>query len=81
MTSDASVTAEFSCSVTVENAVVSTSETYESCGTLIAGPSLQVVLPSGDLHLRAANLVALRNGVSVADGCSMTVEIDPSLNP
>jgi hypothetical protein len=81
LTADAAVTAEFSCSVTVANTVVSTSETYESCGTLIAGPSLQVTPPAGDLHLKAADLVVIRNGVSVEQGGTLTVSIDPSLAP
>jgi phage tail-like protein len=68
------------CVVTVQDRVVDGSETHESCGVLLAGPALGVVSP-GDLRLRAADLVVLRNGVSVGSGARLTLELDPTIPP
>jgi len=68
-----------SCNVVIEDRVVNDIQRHESCGTLLAGPSLEVMAPEGDLTLCAANLVVLRNGVSVESGAKLTIEIDPTL--
>jgi immune inhibitor A len=69
-----------SCDLVLSNQTVSTSMTYESCGSLAAGPSFAVVAP-GNLTLRAANRVVLRNGFSVGQGARLAAGIDPSLSP
>ncbi len=51
---------------------VTTTDVRESCGSIYAGPSFAVAAP-GNLTLRAANRVVLRNGFSVGTGARLTV--------
>jgi M6 family metalloprotease-like protein len=66
------------CDLVLENQTVSTAVIYESCDTIAAGLSFDVAAP-GDLTLRAATQVTLRNGFSVGLGARLTVALDPSL--
>jgi hypothetical protein len=66
------------CTITVSGQTVTTAQTHESCDGIYAGPSLAVVSP-GDLTLRAAVQVILRNGVSADAGARLTIGLDPLL--
>jgi hypothetical protein len=66
------------CDRILEGTTVSTVVIEESCGTLTAGPDLAVESP-GNLTLRAADRVVMRNGVSIGDGARLTVELDAAL--
>ena len=69
------------CVVTLQSTTVTGTEVYESCYTLLAGPSLDVDGPGGDLYLRAFDSVVLRNGITVANGATLTIDLDPALGP
>jgi hypothetical protein len=69
------------CVVILEGMTVTGAEVYESCSTLLAGPSIVVDGPAGDLLLRAPNSIVLRNGVTVGQGAALTVALDPALAP
>jgi hypothetical protein len=79
-----SVTATFTagapCGVVLEGQTIDTTETFESCDTLKAGPTLAIVSP-GNVTLRAAQAVILRNGFSVGSGARLTAALDASLAP
>ena len=66
------------CDLVFESQTVSTTVGYESCGTITAGPGFAVDAP-GDLTLRAATHVVLRNGFSIGSGARLTAALDPSL--
>ncbi len=68
------------CDVTVTGLAVLDSQLFESCGTISVGPSVGVT-STGNLVLRAANLVVIRNGFSVSSGGRLTVALDPTLAP
>jgi hypothetical protein len=68
------------CLLILDNQTISTTVVHESCGLIFAGPSLAVLSP-GQLTLRAAQRVVLRNGFSVASGARLTVALDPTLVP
>ncbi len=69
-----------SCTVTLANQTVSSVQTVQACGSLFVGPALQVVSPAA-LTLRAATMVAFRNGFSLGSGATLTVALDPTLAP
>ncbi|HSF20295.1 MAG TPA: Ser-Thr-rich GPI-anchored membrane family protein [Vicinamibacteria bacterium] len=58
--------------------VINTTEVYEACQTITAGPSFTVVSP-GNVTFRAGTSVILENGFAVMSGAALTIEIDPSL--
>jgi len=66
------------CTTTVSNQTITTAVTVEDCHGIYAGPGL-VVAPAGQLTLRAAAQVVMRNGTSIAGGGRLTVALDPSL--
>jgi Zn-dependent metalloprotease len=70
--------APVACDLTLMDQTISTAVVHEACGTISAGPSFAVVAP-GELMLRAATMVVLRNGCSVGSGASLTVAVDPGL--
>jgi len=64
----------------VESQTIDTAERIESYNLLTAGPALSIVSP-GNVTLRAAQAVILRNGFSVGSGARLTAALDPSLAP
>ena len=62
----------------VESQTIDTAERIESYNLLTAGPALSIVSP-GNVTLRAAQAVILRNGFSVGSGARLTAALDPSL--
>jgi len=64
--------------LTLADVEVTTPTTFEACRTLVAGPAL-AVLAAGDATLRAGLWIALLDGVEVASGGTLTLEIDPLL--
>ncbi len=66
------------CDLVLHCQTITTTISHEACGTIAAGPGLVVAAP-GDLTLRAATQVTLRNGSSVGSGARLTIAIDPSL--
>jgi len=77
-----SVTATFSdvttCTAILSSQTVTTTQIHEACHGIYAGPSLAVTSP-GQLTLRAAVQVVLRNGTTIGNGARLTVALDPSL--
>jgi RHS repeat-associated protein len=57
-----------------------TTKTYQSCGTVQAGPDYTVGA-TGDVTLTAGHAVILENGFSVASGGRLVAGVDPSLDP
>ncbi|HSL83931.1 MAG TPA: hypothetical protein VLF66_14245, partial [Thermoanaerobaculia bacterium] len=55
---------------------VETTETFESCASIEAGPGFSIVDP-GNVTLWATERVVLRDGFSVGSGASLTVAIEP----
>jgi RHS repeat-associated protein len=55
---------------------VDTTETFESCASIEAGPGFSIVDP-GDVTLRATERVVLKDGFSVGSGARLTVSIEP----
>jgi uncharacterized repeat protein (TIGR03803 family) len=78
-----SVTATFDIAclpVTLSNLTITTTQTYTSCSTLTLGPAFRVEAP-GNVTVRAAVRVSLRNGFSVGSGGTFAAGLDPSLAP
>ena len=70
MTQARNVTAGFSCvDLVLSSQTVATTQVYDSCSTITAGPAFAVTAP-GDLTLRASGGVYLTNGVSVGSGAT-----------
>jgi hypothetical protein len=59
--------------LTLADAVVDTTELFEVCNQIVAGPNWQVQSP-GDVTLRASSVV-FRNGVTVGAQARLTVEL------
>lgn len=58
------------------NLTISTSEVYEACVSIDAGPNFTVLGPSGEVTLRAGSRVILHDGFSVENGGSLRVYIE-----
>src|SRR5690606_12622773 len=67
-----------SCTVVLSGQTISDTRTITSCGTLAAGPALEVT-STGNLTLRAATAVVLRNGFSVQSGAIVKIGLDSTL--
>lgn len=66
------------CTLSLVSQTISTTQIHASCDTLTAGPALQIATP-GDVRLRAAVSVILRNGFSVQSGARFIAGTDASL--
>lgn len=60
----------------IDNQTFSTTEAFEACETVTAGPTVNVTA-TGDVNFQAGERVVLRNGFSVEDGGRLTVITDP----
>jgi len=74
------VSAGADCTVSLANQTISTAQVYASCGTLTAGPAVQIVSP-GQGRFRAATAVVLRNGFAVGSSARFSAGTDASLAP
>ena len=74
------VSAGAECNVSLANQTISTAQVYASCGTLTAGPAVQIVSP-GAGRFRAATAVILRSGFAVQSSVRFSAGTDPSLAP
>ena len=61
----------------IDNQILSTTETFEACNTITAGPAVTVTA-TGNVLFQAGRRVILRPGFSVEDGGRLSVVIDPS---
>ncbi len=64
----------------VQGKTDTTTRTYQSCGTVQAGPSYTVG-GTANVTLTAGHRVALASGFSVASGGHLAVGVDPALDP
>ena len=64
----------------IENQTLNTTETFTACGTIAAGPAVNIT-PTGDVTFQAGVRVILRSGFSVEDGGRLSIVIDPSTCP
>ncbi len=62
----------------LQNQSVTTTQVYEACDSITAGPSFSIVSPA-NVTFRAGQSIVLRNGFSVGSGASFAAEIDPSV--
>jgi hypothetical protein len=60
----------------ISNQILSTTQTFEACETITAGPAVTVT-STGNITFQAGDRVVLRNGFSVENGGRLTVVIDP----
>jgi hypothetical protein len=79
-TASTAVSAGGSCGLSLSSQTIFTTQIYASCATLTAGPAVQIAAP-GDVKLRAAVSVILRNGFSVQSGARCSAGTDASLAP
>jgi len=72
---------EFACygilNLSINNQTLSTTETFEACETITAGPAVNVT-STGDVTFQVGNRVILKSGFSVEDGGRLSVIIDAS---
>jgi hypothetical protein len=61
----------------IENQTLSTTETFEACETITAGPAVTVT-STGDVTFQAGKRAILKSGFSVEDGGRLSVIIDPT---
>ncbi len=62
----------------LSNATITGTETWEACESIEAGPDLALEA-TADVILRSGGSVLFNDGLSVAAGATLAVEIDPSL--
>jgi hypothetical protein len=83
MSASRSVTAWFSsatgCTTTVTNQAFTAAQLFQSCYSIVAGPTVSTTTAAGHLTLWAANRVVLRNGFWIGDDARLTIALDPSL--
>jgi hypothetical protein len=83
MSAARSATAWFSsaigCTTTVTDQAFTAAQLFQSCYSIVAGPTVSTTTAAGHLTLRAANRVVLRNSFSVGTGARLTIGLDPSL--
>jgi hypothetical protein len=60
----------------INNQILSTTQTFEACDTITAGPAVTIT-PTGNITFQAGDRVVLRNGFSVTSGGRVRVLIDP----
>jgi hypothetical protein len=60
----------------IDNQILSTTETFEACDTITAGPSVTIA-PTGNITFQAGKRVVLRYGFSVISGGRVKVVVDP----
>lgn len=68
----------FVSDLVLNHQTVGTTETFQACNTITAGPTFEISA-SGNVTLRSGAKVILDDGVSVLAGATLVVEIDPSL--
>ena len=61
----------------IDNQVLSTTQTFEACDTITAGPNVTIT-STGNITFQAGRRVVLENGFEVIDGGRLSVLIDPS---
>jgi hypothetical protein len=60
----------------ISNEILNTTQTFEACETITAGPSVTVT-STGNITFQAGERVVLRHGFSVENGGRLTIAIDP----
>ena len=65
--------------LTLMNDTIFTTEVYEACGTITAGPNFGIIAP-GDVTMRAGHRVSFADGFLVGGGATLRVEIGPPVN-
>jgi hypothetical protein len=60
----------------IDNQILSTTQTFEACDTITAGPSV-TINPTGNITFQAGNRVVLKNGFSIISGGRLRIVIDP----
>ena len=63
--------------LSIENQSLNTTETFEACETITAGPAVTVT-STGNVTFQAGERVILKSGFSVEDGGVLSVIIDPT---
>jgi len=66
------------CDLVLANQAVNTTQAWEACNSITAGPNFAVTSP-GHASMRAATRIVLRNGFRVGSGATFTAGIDPTL--
>jgi ELWxxDGT repeat protein len=65
--------------VVLNSQTMCSTELVEACRSITVGSGFSVTAPGGNVTVRAGEQVILQNGFTVENGCSFTIEIDPSL--
>jgi len=66
------------CVLEIVDHAVTVAEEHTACFAIMVAPAVSVEAPA-ELRLRAAGLIAVRNGFSVQAGAAATLAIDPTL--
>ena len=61
----------------LEDWLIDTTEVFEACNSITAGPNFRIAAPGGDVTFRTRNSVILVNGFSVESGARLTIQLDP----
>ena len=61
----------------LDNLSIGYMQTFGSCGDVTMGPAFQVIAPGGDVTVKSAGRIVLKNGVTVESGASLKLVLDP----
>ena len=68
------------CDLALTSTTYTSPTSIVSCGTIVAGPAIEVQ-DGGELELRAATGIILRNGFAVDPGAALAVAVDTGMSP